>query len=163
MRTKFDGRKRRGIVDRTGTLVDVKRRCRRRRARLLLSGSVSRESVPDNPSVRECPGPSVGEVRCRSFVIVGSHPADRRLARYPLAQLIVTPISCATGVQMSAATSGVSMDRTSEYRAPRSLRSRFGASFHHPPTGKIAIAPRAARAAAVPSRTSEWIEPRLRA
>lgn len=37
-----------------------------------------------------------------------------------------TPTCCATGVQMSASTVGVSIDTTSAYRAAFALRSRFG-------------------------------------
>lgn len=39
------------------------------------------------------------------------------------------PTRWATGVQISASTPGVSMEMTSAYRAPLSLRSRFGWSF----------------------------------
>lgn len=45
------------------------------------------------------------------------------------------PTKFATGVQMSASLSGVSMDTMREYFAPNSLRSRLGWSFHHPLTG----------------------------
>lgn len=48
---------------------------------------------------------------------------------------IGTPICCATGVQMSTFSSFVSMLTISAYRAPASLLSRFGCSFHHPETG----------------------------
>ncbi len=52
-----------------------------------------------------------------------------------VSMVIGTDAWIAIGVQMSVSTSGVSIDTTREYRAPVSLRSRFGCSFHQPLTG----------------------------
>lgn len=53
----------------------------------------------------------------------------------PTTSSMGTPTSCATGVQISVVTVGVSIDTMMAYRAPWSLRSRFFISFHQPVTG----------------------------
>jgi len=71
-----------------------------------------------------------------------------RLRHYVL--IATTKPTCwATGVQMSVATPGVSMETTSAYLAPLALRSRLGWSFHQPLTGYTAMTPRSAKSAAL--------------